>query len=752
VSAVAAGMSRLRLPRERATVAAESVASAGLRLAAFTALALFCAVHWAALVEDRPVGRMVIVVLVAAAAAGALFMFGRSSLPRPAVHGLALLTVLAAGGLALVAAGLPARLLPPGAWDELGVELDRGLSGIRNVEWPYDGAEEWVRLSIVLGAPLLVMVSAALAFWPARRGVGPLRALGLVALLVLYGIAVTEYERGAPMARGLALFLLVAAWLWLPRLRRREAVAAAVSVLAVGALAVPAAARLDAEAAVVDYRSWNWFGGKDLTFEWNHSYGPLDWSREGTTLLNVRADRPMFWKAETLDLFDGRRWARSGANDRTSPLGELPPQPDRRWDERIRVTVRSLETDFVVGAGTPYLVTGAGQAVSGSEDGTVRRLDEPLRRGDTYTVRTYNPDPSPREMRASPERYDPGLVQYTTVALPGAPTVTVPLRGDDADPAAVNALASSAYAGTYRLARELTAGAPTAYDAVRAVERHLTSPDFTYTERPPVRSMPLEAFLTRDKVGYCQQFSGAMALMLRMAGIPARVVSGFAPGSFNRDRREFRVRDLDAHSWVEVWFPQIGWVTFDPTPAASPADRGGEGPDGPGGDRPQAGAANLGGDQDPPLPGPGGASSSASGPSREGNGGPSPLLLVLLAAAVAGAGVALLGRRRRPNRASARAAAEASLIELERALRRLGWSLPAGTTLLGLERRLRTEAGPAAAAYVARLRQSRFAPGRTARPPGRQQRRALRRELTAGGGPLRRLRGYRALPPRGPAF
>ena len=69
-----------------------------------------------------------------------------------------------------------------------------------------------------------------------------------------------------------------------------------------------------------------------------------------------------------------------------------------------------------------------------------------------------------------------------------------------------------------------------------------------------------------------------MALMLRMSGIPARVVSGFSPGSFNRDTGEYRVRDLDAHSWVEVYFPDIGWVTFDPTPAAAPADRAGQGP------------------------------------------------------------------------------------------------------------------------------------------------------------------------------
>ena len=220
------------------------------------------------------------------------------------------------------------------------------------------------------------------------------------------------------------------------------------SVLAVGLLALPAAARLDAETAVIDYQAWNWFGGKDVTFDWNHSYGPMDWSREGTTLLQVKSSKPLYWKAETLDTFDGLRWVRSPANDRTGPGAELPPEPDLRWDENFSVSVRSLRTDFVIGAGTPYLVNGAGEAVSGSADGTLRKLDEPLERGDSYRVRAYVPDPSAREMRRAPASYDTDLLQYTRVSLPlagenalrrdldragprGATSVTVPLIGSD---------------------------------------------------------------------------------------------------------------------------------------------------------------------------------------------------------------------------------------------------------------------------------------------------------------------------------
>ncbi len=750
-------------PDSRAARALRGVAPEdALRLATFAGLAAFVCGHWAAMVTDPPIFRMVLVVLVATGVGAALTALPRAGLPRPALHLAALGIALAGAAMALAVAGLPVRLLPPGAWDELRVELDAGLSGIRTVEWPYGGDETWVRLVILLAAPATLVVAAALAFWPARRGRAALRALGLVALLALYGTGVTEHDPGSPLIRGLALFLLVAAWLWLPRLRAKEAAAAAVCVLAVGVLALPAAARLDSESAVIDYKAWNWFGGKDVTFNWNHSYGPLDWSRDGTTLLHVKSSKPLYWKAETLDSFDGLRWTRSPANDRSGAGTELPPRPDPRWDESFGVTVRSLRTDFVIGAGTPYLVTGAGAAVSGSADGTLRKLDQPLERGDDYRVRAYVPDPSAREMRRAEDPVDGDLLQYTRLLLPlegedairngpgaGSPpasSVSVPLFGSGvADPDVESELADSEYAGAYRLARRLTAGAQTEYDAVKAVQDHL-GVGFIYSERPPSRAYPLEAFLFEDKIGYCQQFSGAMALMLRMAGVPARVVSGFSPGSLNRDTGEFRVRDLDAHSWVEVWFTGIGWVTFDPTPATAPADRGGEDrASGPLGDRPQPGAANSNGTAPNSD---GGTGSAAGGGSGGGDGGPPPLILVLAAAGVFAAGIAFMRRRRRRG-LGAGDTAEAGIRELERALPRLGWPLPAGITLLQLERRLGRMAGPGAAAYVARLREGRFSP-RGARPPGRAARRALRRDLTASRGPLGRLRGFAAIPPRRP--
>ena len=739
-----------------------------LRLAAFTALAAFAAGHWATLVADAPTLRLAGAVAAAVAVGAALASLRYAFMPHPAVWGVALVLIPVAGAaLAVMSIGLPARLLPPGAWDELANELDRGLSGIRTVDWPYSGPDDSVRLAILLGAPVMLVAAATLTFWPIRRGAGVTRAAGLVVLLVLYGTAVTEHDPGEPLRRGFVLLVLIGAWLWLPRLRRREAIVGAVVVLAVGLGAMPLADRLNRDTALVDYQSWNWFGGKDVVFDWNHSYGPLDWPREGTTLLNVESDRPLYWKAETLETFDGLRWVRTDQNQSTSALGEIPDEVDPKWLERVRVTVRSLRTDFVVVAGTPVRVDGAGGSLSPSSDGTVRSLGEPLERGDSYTVNSYSPNPEPRELRAVDAPYELELERYTRVGLPGArdavteqpgvqdellgrspaTSVEMPLRGvpESGTAGAREALATGPYARTFRLAQRLTADAPTAYAAVRNVERYLQE-DFTYNERPPTHPYPLEAFLFEDKLGYCQQFSGAMALMLRMSGIPARVVAGFSPGSFNRDTGEYRVRDLDAHSWVEVFYPTIGWVVYDPTPTTSPAVTAGQGAEArdrngsafspPAGGSPGAPDRSL-----DPGGGAGGQDSEALGA------GTVALLVLLLLLGAAGAMVALGMRRAR--RLTPMERSEARLRELEQALPRLGWRLAPGATLLEVERRLSSSAGPTAAGYVAGLRDGRFS-SRAVTPPDRRQRRAVRRELTAAGGLRSRLRGFLALPPGGP--
>jgi protein-glutamine gamma-glutamyltransferase len=752
-----------------------------LRLAAFAALALFATAHWLDLVTDPP-GRLLL--LVGVATGGGALLAQLNKVPGRARFPLAALVVLVTLVAGFFVVGLDPKLLAPRRLDDLLDGIDRGLAGVQTVDWPYAGDDPWIRLTILLGAPLLLGIAAGLTFWPVRNGGAGLRGAGLVMLVLLYGTAVTEHDVGKPIWRGFVLLLLVAAWLWLPRLQPREALAGAGAVVAIGILAIPFSIKLDGSKPWWDYRSFDWFaGGKTVTFDWTHSYGPLDWPRDGTTLLNVRSPRPHYWKAETLDTFDGYRWERSGFRTREATgrreFGELPLSTRREgktwnyfeynpaWDTSFRVTVRGLRSDLIIGAGSTYRVIGAGTNEIAS-DGTAVKLTDPLEKGDSYTVQAYVPTPTADQMRGAPQEYTDVMRNYTAVFVPrpgdgtlpgGTPrfqrgrsstrpegALFAPLRGAQAagSPRARQQLLSSPYARVYRLARRLTDGQPTVYDAADSIRTYLKR-TYRYDERPPVRSYPLAAFLFQDKRGYCQQFSGAMALMLRMAGIPARVATGFTRGSYNADTREYRIRDLDAHSWVEVNFTGIGWVAFDPTPATTPAvgqtagiDTGASSFQAPGNDSGRSGAVRQTPD---------------NGKAAAGSSGGLPVWLIALGAtllaAIAAAGVAALraARARRGRPAGRRA--ELQLGELRGALTRLGWTVPTGTTLLALERRLRRAAGPAAAGYAAGLRANRYDPG-SPEPPGTADRRAMRRELGSHGGLRGRLRALLAIPPWGP--
>lgn len=120
------------------------------------------------------------------------------------------------------------------------------------------------------------------------------------------------------------------------------------------------------------------------------------------------------------------------------------------------------------------------------------------------------------------------------------------------------------------LAQELTAGAVTPYQAARRVEAHLsTSLRYTLDLRGEPAEDPLDDFLFTRQAGNCEFFAASMAVLLRAAGIPARVVNGFQAGEWNEVGQYLAVRQRDAHSWVEVFVPGAGWLGFDPSPRAA---------------------------------------------------------------------------------------------------------------------------------------------------------------------------------------
>ncbi len=722
---------------------------------AFAALAGFASAHWSALVIDPPEWRTAMVVIVATAGGVAAGSIRGSGVASTAARAAVLLLALAAG---LVAIGVAPALVWPGGWDALAHGLGRGFAGLQTLEWPYGGEDPWVRLTVLTAIPATLVVAAALTFrHPARKRARS--AAGLLLLLALYGVATAQHDVGSASVQGAILLMLIGAWLFLPRIRRRAALAAAAMVFLALAAALPLASGLATSEPVIDYRSWQWLG--DPThYDWNHAYGPIEWPRTGETVLTVESQQPHYWKAAALDRFDGLRWVRSEAAASVGPDPLIPAEAPRRWTAEVEVTVGALDSTLLVTPGSAEEVEGVSTATP-TRDGAAR-AEEELEQGSSYTVRAYAPNPSVGRLRTAPDPFPSDVGSWTIIGLPPAgrtnldgadgtePTVTgrqvVLPRYDDGlggTPEAEQYVAESPYAPVLQLTRRLVEGAPTTYDAVQRVEAHLRE-QYEYDEQPPHREYPLAAFLAEDRAGYCQHFAGAMALMLRMSGIPARVASGFAPGERSPAGDEFTVRDLDAHSWVEVYFSGIGWVPFDPTPPGAPtasradgalatAARGDESEpaldlaealEGDGGRTPGAG--------DPALP----DADEGGGPSS-GQGGP-PWLVLAVVLALAGGGV-WLGWRRRS------AAPDAPVQEIERALQRLGRPLAPATTLMELERWLGRSGPTGAARYVRRVREQRFAGRRVAVDAA--DRRALRRALTARTGPLGRARGYAALPP-----
>ncbi len=277
--------------------------------------------------------------------------------------------------------------------------------------------------------------------------------------------------------------------------------------------------------------------------------------QDNGVVMRVRLESPeppqgLRWRGVALDEFTGKGW-------RKSPEARRVEQVDGRSGFFQVGTTEALhrlttQTFFVEPLESPVLF-GAPRVVAVQGDLPFIRVDGEgglqSRRHDydriMYKAISDTDDPPVEALRADMRPYPANLERY--LQLP-----------EKLDRRIV----------FYAQAVLRSAEARNRYDAARALEQALQT-NFAYSlEMKAGGPDPLSDFLFNVQSGHCEYFSTAMAVMLRTHGVAARVVNGFLPGEYNETSGAYTVRQSDAHSWVEVYFPSTrSWVTFDPTPS-----------------------------------------------------------------------------------------------------------------------------------------------------------------------------------------
>jgi transglutaminase-like putative cysteine protease len=640
-------------------------------------------------------------------------------------------------------------LVPWHAGDGLatvGTRFNNGVSDFYSTHLPFDPRVHAAMGDLVLASIFgFSLVAALLA---AERK--PVAAA--VAILVGAGWPGTLLGPSHGIAMGAAI--LAAALVVLAGLGTRRIPALALpatAVVAAGAVAVGSATA--ARHGLVHWQSWNLAhaatGSVHVGFIWDVQYRGLSWGAHPTVVLEVKSDeRPTYLRAAVLDDFSGDRW--SIGPPRSADLLEPRAAHLPRNQTRELVTVEGLADKHLVGGSIPIRFAAGGAPLTVAEGGFVSpRQDLPS--GFQYTVWSYNPRATAAELRRSPPEYPQALARDAFFDVGRG--VAMPAFGThDRTGWVQSRLAVKPdlyqYRPLARLAEQVAGRARTPYDAVVSLENwFVASGRFRYSNRPPVIAPPLVNFVTQTRAGYCQYFAGAMTLMLRYLGIPARVAVGFAGGTYSASRHAWVVTDRDAHAWVEVWFKGYGWLPVDPTPPVPGSARV---PTVPGSSTPATdglpaaptlrGIAGAGGtsaiasklSRENGLAGPHGRAVShapAVKATRGGAGRALPVLLLLLALAVAGGSIVLAKAgfrfsrrlRRDPRRVAAACRAELAFFLVDQRI-----DVPHSATLRELGGLVQSVFAVQPVPFVEAATAARFAPEAEAAVAAVRARRELR--------------------------
>lgn len=285
------------------------------------------------------------------------------------------------------------------------------------------------------------------------------------------------------------------------------------------------------------------------------------------------SDLRLYWRSTIFDTYQNGTWThnRSVRAYKDSPgmsfnLGDYAGRRDLVQNVEMFISASSLiyaapqprEMGLGVDAELNCVPEGGPECVRRNQevDVAIIRARDPLREGDDYTVTSSISVASADELRPAGTIYPEWV---TRTYLQGGGSISGELRS---------------------LTEQIVSqsGAVTPYDKAKAVEQWLRA-NILYNEKiptPPSNVDPIDWFIFDIREGYCNYYSSAMVMMLRSQGIPSRMAAGFAEGTYSPNDGSYLVRENDAHTWVEVFFPGFGWVEFEPTADELPLNRPGD--------------------------------------------------------------------------------------------------------------------------------------------------------------------------------
>ncbi|MFQ5353769.1 MAG: DUF3488 and DUF4129 domain-containing transglutaminase family protein [Thermodesulfobacteriota bacterium] len=287
------------------------------------------------------------------------------------------------------------------------------------------------------------------------------------------------------------------------------------------------------------------------------AYGPV--KKDPTVVMRVdfpgrekRPHGPLYFRGTTLSSYNGQAWLRGSTSERLVEKSAddfiLPVRPRGKVFEE-RILLEPMDTKVLFTIPRALRVVGKFNNLWTDSSGTV-----------------YLPSPAFSRM------------EYRVWSSPAAKLR--PEEGPTAQYTDISALEAGFKARVKALAEDITAEGEGVVEKSGMIKNYLRA-NYTYSLDPKTdkEKSPMEDFLFYSREGYCEHFSTAFVLLSRSIGIPARIVTGYLEGEWNRSGSYFIVRQSDAHSWAEVYAPPpAGWVRVDATPAEglSPLMRGTE--------------------------------------------------------------------------------------------------------------------------------------------------------------------------------